>query len=88
MRITGNDPDDLLEQSVPKSLRVLIDILENRDGQSTKSQQIKAAELLLDRSLGKAPQHVSLTHDTEDLLERIRQGRLEDLMNGVHAAGR
>lgn len=67
--------DEMLDLAVPEVLSELYSIAMNGDGETTKSQQLKAIEMLLDRGLGKATQHIDVTHDTKEILERIEQGR-------------
>ncbi len=55
----------LLQRSTPQAIRLLVKIV--RDEEASNRDRIKAAELILDRALGKAPQAVDLHIDTEKL---------------------
>jgi hypothetical protein len=49
---------DLLRESTYDAVKVLVEVA--KDENADTAVRVKAAELILDRTLGKAPQHVSL----------------------------
>lgn len=73
--LSPEDVEKFLQDAVPEVLRELYYIGMNVDKDVSTGQQIKAIEILLDRGLGKATQHIDVTHDTYEILERIQQGR-------------
>jgi hypothetical protein len=84
--LEGGDVDSVLEEGAPKVIEKLYHIAMNEDEEASKGQQLKAIELFLDRALGKAAQHVDMTHNTNEVLSIIMQGAdptvdLEDVID-------
>ncbi len=50
---------ELVRVSTPRAIKLLVQILD--DDEATNRDRIKAAEVILDRALGKAPEHVNLS---------------------------
>ena len=66
--------DDLLMDGKKLVLEQLYSFALNLPGDLSRGQQLKAIELFLDRSMGKAAQQVDLTYNTNDVLALITQG--------------
>ena len=54
---------DLLRFSTLDAVKVLVEVA--KDENADTATRVKAAELILDRTLGRAPQHVSLDFQTD-----------------------
>tara|TARA_R110000851_G_scaffold287513_2_gene441514 strand:- start:5566 stop:5874 length:309 start_codon:yes stop_codon:yes gene_type:complete len=86
---------DLIRDATPDAIRTLIDIATSQDRHISASQKISAAQILIEREMGKVVQPVDVSNSMTVIVQQINSARyskpepkqvntaLEDILHGT-----